>query len=52
MEKVKCGRRSKVGSKQPDVGAPFAITYHTKIKKIAQIMKKLEHLLNQDESTK
>ena len=52
MEKVKCGQRSKVGSKQSGVGAPFAITSHTKIKKIAQIMKKLEHLLNQDESTK
>ena len=39
MRKVKFGQRLKAGSKQAGVGVP----YHTKVKKIAQIMKKLEH---------
>ena len=42
----------KVGSKHAGVGVLFVITYHPKCKKIAQIMKKLEHLLYQDESAK
>ena len=52
MGKVKFGQRLKAGSKQEGVGVPFAITYHPKFKKIAQIMKKLEHLLYQNESVK
>ena len=47
--KVKFGQRLKVGSKQAGCGVPFVITYHSKLKKI-EIMKKLEHLLYQDES--
>ena len=50
--KVKFGQRLKVGSKQAGFGVPFVITYHPKLKKIAQIMKKLEHLFYQDESFK
>ena len=52
MGKVKFGQRLKAGSKQAGFGVPFVITYHPKLKKIAQIMKKLEHLLYQDESVK
>ena len=52
MEKVKFGQRLKAGSKQPGFGVPFVITCHPKLKKIVQIMKKLEHLLYQDESVK
>ena len=52
MEKVKFGQRLKAGSKQKGVGVPFAITYYPRPKKIAQIMKNLEHLLYQDESVK
>ena len=50
--KVKFGQMLKVGSKHAGVGVLFVITYHPKCKKIAQIMKKLEHLLYQDESAK
>ena len=50
MGKVKFGQRLKAGSKQAGFGFPFVITYHHKLKKIAQIMIKLEHLLYQDES--
>ena len=50
MGKVKFGQRLKAGSKQTGVGVPFIITYHSKLKKIAKIMKMLEHLLYQDES--
>ena len=49
MGKVKFGQRLKAGSKQAGFGVPFVITYHPKLKKI---MKKLEHLLYQDESVK
>ena len=38
--------------KQAVFGIPFVITYHPKFKKIAQIIKKLEHLLCQDEYAK
>ena len=50
MEKVKFGQRLKAGSKQAGFGFPFVITYYHKLKKITQIMIKLEHLLYQDES--
>ena len=46
--KVKFGQRLKVGSKQAGGGVPFVITYHSKLKKIAQIMQKLRVLLDQD----
>ena len=49
MGKVKFSQRLKAGSKQTAFGVPFVITYHPKLKKI---MKKLEHLLYQDESVK
>ena len=52
MGKVKCGQRLKPGSKQAGFGVPLIITYHPRLKKIAQIMRKLEHLLYQDESIK
>ena len=52
MGKVKFGQRLKAESKQAGFGVPFVTTYHPKLKKIAQIMKKLEHLLYQDESVK
>ena len=52
MGKVKFSRRLKAGSKQAGCGVPFIITYLPKLKKIAQIMIKLEHLLYQDESVK
>ena len=52
MGKVKFDQRLKAESKQAGIGVPFVITYHPKLKKIAQIMKKLEHLLYQDESVK
>ena len=52
MGEVKFGQRLKTGSKQAGFGVPFVITYHPKLKKIAQIIKKLEHLLYQDESVK
>ena len=38
--KVKFGQRLKAGSKQASVGVPFVITYHPKLKKIVQIIKK------------
>ena len=49
--KVKFGQKLKAGSKQAVFGVPFVITYHPKLKKM-KIMKKLEHLLYQDESVK
>ena len=52
MRKVKIGQKLKTGSKQASFGVPFALTYHPKLKKITQIMKKLKHLLYQDESVK
>ena len=52
MGKVKFGQRLKAGSKQAGFGVPFFITYHPKLKEIAQIMKQLENLLYQDESVK
>ena len=52
MGKVKFGQRLKVRSKQAGCGVPFVITYHSKLEKIAQIMKKLKHLLYQDDSVK
>ena len=45
MRKVKFGQRCKAGSKQTAFGASFIIKYHHKLKK-------LEHLLHQDESVK
>ena len=39
MGKVKFGQRLKAGSKQAGVGVPFIIKYHSKLKKIAKIMK-------------
>ena len=50
--KVKFSLRLKVGSKEADLGVPFVITHHSHLKKIAQIMRTLEHLLYQDESVK
>ena len=52
MEKVEFGQRLKAGSKQAGFGGPFVLKYHPKLKKIAQIMEKLEHLLYRDESVK
>ena len=52
MGKFKFGHRLKAGSKQAGVGVTFVITYHPKLKKKVQIMKKLEHLLYQEESVK
>ena len=52
MRKVKFGQRLKAGSKQASFVVPFVITYHPKLKKIMNILKKLEHLLYQDESAK
>ena len=52
MTKVKFDQRLKARSEKESFGVPFVITYHLKLKKIAQIMKKLEHLLYQDESVK
>ena len=46
MGKVKFGQRLKAGSKQPGAGVPFVITCHSKLKKMARSMKKLEHLLS------
>ena len=46
--KVKFDQRLKAGSKQAGISVPFVITNHPKLKKTAQIMKKLEHLLYQD----
>ena len=43
MGKFKFCQRLKAGSKQAGFGVLFVITYHPKLKKIAQIMKKLEH---------
>ena len=48
--KVKFGLRLNAGSKQAGFGVPFVITSHPKLKKMAQIMKKLDHLLYQVES--
>ena len=50
--KVKFGHRLKAGSKQAGFGVLFVKTYHPKLKKITQILKKLEHLLYQYESVK
>ena len=52
MGKVKFGQRLKGGRKQAGFGVPFCYSNHPKFKKKAQIMKKLEHLLYQDESVK
>ena len=52
MGKVKFGERLKAGSKQADFCVLFIVTYHPKLKKIAQIMKKIEHLLYHDKSVK
>ena len=52
IREVKFGQRFKVRSKQAGVGIPFVIKYQTKLIKIGQIMKMLEHLLYQDESVK
>ena len=52
MRKVKFGQRLKAGSKQVGFSVPFVRTYHPTLEKIAQIMKKLEHILYQDESVK
>ena len=41
--KVKFGQRLKDESKQAGVSVPYFITYYTKLKKIVQILKKLEH---------
>ena len=49
MGKVTFGQRLKAGSKQAAFCVPFVITYHPKLK---NIIKKLEHLLYQDESVK
>ena len=51
-EKVKFGQKLKAVSKLGSVGISFFITYHPKLTNIVQIMKKLEHLLYQDESVK
>ena len=48
MWKVKFGQRLKARIKQAGVGVPFVIMYHPKLKK----MKKLKHLLYQNESVK
>ena len=52
MGKVTFGQRLQPESKQAGFGAPFVITYHPELKKIVQIMEKLEHRLYQDESVK
>ena len=52
MGKVKFGQRLKAGSKQAGFGVLFVTTYHPKLKKTVQIVKKLEHLLYQDESVR
>ena len=52
MGKVKFSQKLKVESKQAGVGVPFVVIYHPKLTKIAQVMKKLEHILYQDESVK
>ena len=43
MGKFKFCQRLKAGSKQAGFGVLFVITYHPKLKKIVQIIKKLEH---------
>ena len=45
MGKVRFGQRLKAGNKQVGFGVSFVITYHPKLKKI-------EHLLYQDQSVK
>ena len=52
MRKVKFAQRWVTGNKLVNVGIPVVITYHIKLKKIAQIMKNLENLLYQEESVK
>ena len=52
MRKVKFAQKWKTGSRLVNVGVPFVITYQVKLRKIAQIIKKLEHLLYQEESVK
>ena len=52
MWKVKFGQRSKIGSKSASIGVSCVTTKQPKLKKLAQIMKKLEHVLYQDESVK
>ena len=47
--KVKFGQRSKIGSQSAGIGVSCVATKQPKLKKIAQIMKKLEHVLYQDE---
>ena len=37
VRKVKFGQRLKAGRKQAGIGILFVITYHTKLKKIAQM---------------
>ena len=37
MGKIKFAQRLKAGIKQPGFGVPFVITYHAKLKKIAQL---------------
>ena len=52
IRKVKFAQMRETGSKLVNVGIPVVITYHIKLKNIAQIMKKLETLLYQEESVK
>ena len=37
IRKIKFGQRLKARCKQAGVGVPFVITYHTKLKKVAQM---------------
>ena len=43
MEKVRFGQK-KVQSKKADIGVPFVMTYHPKLRAVGQFMKKLQHL--------
>ena len=52
MGKNKFGQRLRDGSTQTVAGVSFLIMYYPKLKKIAQIIKKIERLLHQDESFK
>ena len=52
MDEVRFGQWLKAGRKQACVGVLFVITYHLGLKKITQIMKKLDYLLHQNESVK
>ena len=51
MEKVRFGQK-KVQSKKADIGVPFVMTYHPKLRAVGQFMKKLQHLIYQDETVK